>query len=466
VIDRLRASPLARALASLSFGFAVVCNPAVGQQPLPTVAPASEPRASVPHAAPSSAEVDAVPEAALPNLSMPRIGLRASDIAVVVNDADPTSVELGTYYAQQRGLSAQQIVHVRFTPGVPTMSAAEFDRVQAELKDKVPAQVQAYALAWTAPYRVECMSITSAFAFGFDAAYCAQGCQTTKTSPYFDSGSHAPHTDLRLRPAMLLAAHDLKAAKALVDRGVRSDLRWPAGTGYLVSTSDLKRNVRAQTYPATLRALVAAYPLKLLQIDELVDRSDVMFYFTGLLRVDGIERNRYLDGAVADHLTSLGGMLTDSPQMSALDWISAGATGSYGAVTEPCNFREKFPEPAVLMAHYLSGETLIESYWKSVRMPGQGVFIGEPLARPFGGMQVRRVGAEFRLRTRGLRPGNYLLQSARSPIGPFRTGAELSIPGVGVRELRLPADSRDHFRVVMVPGAVPRPLGLQGLQQR
>jgi hypothetical protein len=35
------------------------------------------------------------------------------------------------------------------------------------------------------------------------------------------------------------------------------------------------------------------------------------------------------------------------------------------------------------MRHYLAGETLIESYWKSVAMPGQGLFIGEPLAAPY-----------------------------------------------------------------------------------
>ena len=35
------------------------------------------------------------------------------------------------------------------------------------------------------------------------------------------------------------------------------------------------------------------------------------------------------------------------------------------------------------IAHYLSGETLIEAYWKSVAMPGQGIFVGEPLAAPF-----------------------------------------------------------------------------------
>ncbi|MDY6830138.1 MAG: TIGR03790 family protein, partial [Pseudomonadota bacterium] len=37
-----------------------------------------------------------------------------------------------------------------------------------------------------------------------------------------------------------------------------------------------------------------------------------------------------------------------------------------------------------LIDHYLNGETLIEAYWKSVASPGQGLFVGEPLARPFG----------------------------------------------------------------------------------
>jgi hypothetical protein len=26
---------------------------------------------------------------------------------------------------------------------------------------------------------------------------------------------------------------------------------------------------------------------------------------------------------------------------------------------------------------------LIEAYWKSVQMPGQGLFVGEPLAAPY-----------------------------------------------------------------------------------
>jgi uncharacterized protein (TIGR03790 family) len=73
----------------------------------------------------------------------------------------------------------------------------------------------------------------------------------------------------------------------------------------------------------------------------------------------------------------------ESGQMSSMRWLEAGATGSYGTVVEPCNIVQKFPNLPVVFNHYLQGETLIESYWKSMQMPGQGIFIGEPLAAPF-----------------------------------------------------------------------------------
>ena len=144
-------------------------------------------------------------------------------------------------------------------------------------------------------------------------------------------------------------------------------------------------------------------------------------------------------------------MLTDSSQMSALEWLAAGATGSYGNTTEPCNYREKFPDIGVVMGRYLGGETLIEAYWKSVRMPGQGVFVGEPLARPFAGVRVVPSAGGLRVQTRLLRPGRYLLQRAAGRIGPFRTVGQMTVPSYGVRELQLPAEKDRFYRLLPVP---------------
>jgi uncharacterized protein (TIGR03790 family) len=182
---------------------------------------------------------------------------------------------------------------------------------------------------------------------------------------------------------MALAALSLEQGKALIDRGVRSDRTYPKGTAYLVSTSDQARNVRSAFYPLTTQMLAGRLRSSLIRRDALRDAQDVLFYFTGRERVDGLETIGFVPGAIADHLTSFGGALTDSSQMSVLRWLEAGATGSYGTVVEPCNLPQKFPHPAVAIAHYLSGETLIEAYWKSVAMPGQGIFVGEPLAAPF-----------------------------------------------------------------------------------
>lgn len=390
-------------------------------------------------------------EDAPPQISLPPVGLRAQDLAVVINEADPASVETGEYYASRRGIAPERVIRVSFPPGRAVMALEDFEHVQQVLRDTVPPQVQAYALAWTLPYRVDCMSVTSAFAFGHDRAYCATGCQVTKSSPYFDSASNAPHQDHGLRPAMLLAGNGVADVKALIDRGLRSDNQWPAGTGYLLNTTDKRRNVRAETYNQARRKLIGGYRVERVDADALEDKNDVMFLFTGVQHVKGLRSNRYLDGAVADHLTSLGGMLTDSPQTSALEWLTAGATGSYGNTVEPCNYLAKFPDVAVVMGRYLGGETLIEAYWKSVRMPGQGVFIGDPLARPFGGVRFARKGRQQLVQTHLMRPGRYLLQAAGTSIGPFRTVGQLQVLGYGAYDLGLPGDPRVFYRVIAQP---------------
>jgi len=311
------------------------------------------------------------------------VALTPAQLAVVINTADPLSTALGDYYVQQRRVPARNVSRVSFDAQRDEMPAEEFRALKARIDAQLPAGVQAYALTWTQPYRVECMSITSAFAFGFDREYCASGCAPTHVSAYFDSVSNAPYSDLHFRPAMSIAAGTMAEGRRLIDRGVHSDGSRPHGAAYLLRSGDRDRDVRRGGYADA--AMVAAGRVRTQIVDgpALRGHDDVMFYFIGAAQVPDLGSNRFLPGAVADHLTSTGGMLSDSPQMSSLRWLEAGATGSYGTVVEPCNFAAKFPNPAVLMAHYLAGETLLESYWKSVAMPGQGIFIGEPLAAPY-----------------------------------------------------------------------------------
>ena len=319
----------------------------------------------------------------IPQLYKPTTALSAHDLAVIVNDNDPLSQKIADYYQKKRQIPAEQVIHVRFASQHAFLSADEFKKIKQQVDHKTPKYVQAFALTWLKPFRVDCMSITTAFAAGFDPDFCATGCKPTRANPYFASEAGKPYEKYGWRPTMVVAANDFAEAKILIDRGVAADFTQPQGSGYLLKTSDQARSSRAISFPEIVKKFRPFWPVNYLEQDYIAGREDVMFYFTGLTHVPHIAENHFLPGAIADHLTSTGGVMSGGSQMSILEWLKAGATGSYGSVVEPCNFPAKFPNPGIVIYHYLRGSSLIEAYWKSVAQPGQGIFVGEPLAKPF-----------------------------------------------------------------------------------
>lgn len=319
-------------------------------------------------------------------ITTPALAMQLSQqLAIVVNEDDPQSRRIASYYQIKRGIPADNIISVSLPSGKKSLGPEMFEQVYQQVLKSTPAHIQFYALAWSQPFRAGCMSITSAFAFGYDEAYCAKGCNSTRQSAYFNAVTRSPYHTLGIRPTMMLAGSSFEQVREMIDRGVKADATYPEGTAYLVSTSDRARNVRSHFYPVVLERLGSRINIEIENTDALSGRSDVLFYLTGLKQVDEIDSNRFLDGAIADHLTSTGGVLFGGSQMSILRWLDAGATASYGTVVEPCAFAQKFPHPAIVIDRYTRGETLIEAYWKSVAWPGQGLFIGEPLASPYAG---------------------------------------------------------------------------------
>ncbi|TDM05407.1 MAG: TIGR03790 family protein [Ideonella sp. MAG2] len=329
-------------------------------------------------------------------------GISAKTLAVVILSGNALSEAIGQAYAKAHGVPAENIVRIELPHDADLVSQADFERARAALDRQLPRSVQATVLAFSKPSRVvgNCaVSITSAMAMGYRASLCG-GCSKTEASPYFDSASQRPNEDFGLRPSMMLWSQDLEGALALIERGRASRETATQGQGWLLRTPDAARSVR---WPDMLAAQKAwsAWPgltLNLLDLRATPDQAwieaqqQVVFYFTGRVTVPKLDTNQFLPGAVADHLTSFAGLLPDANgQMPATAWLKAGATGSYGTVEEPCNYTEKFPSPQVLMKHYLRGETLIEAYWKSVKWPGQGLFLGDPLASPW--LQAQRRGS-------------------------------------------------------------------------
>jgi uncharacterized protein (TIGR03790 family) len=311
------------------------------------------------------------------------VGLRPAQLAIIINDDEPNSVEIGEYYRQARNVPAENVVHVRI-PGRPRkLDAEQFHALKEHIDAKLGPQIEAVLMVWTAPYAVECNSITSAYTMGFDPALCAAPCGPAKPNLYFNTTSADPQGEHGMRLSMLLPTDSVAGAKALIGRGVASGFTVPQASAYYLTTSETARNSRAPFFPRAGVVPTRKLTIKRLTADVLENEQDVMIYQTGMAWVNKLDTLKFLPGALADSLTSFGGDLLATRQMSSLRWLDAGATASYGTVTEPCNYWQKFPQPTVLLSHYLRGVTAIEAYWRSVAWPAQGVFIGEPLAAPY-----------------------------------------------------------------------------------
>ncbi|MET0267770.1 MAG: TIGR03790 family protein [Duganella sp.] len=304
--------------------------------------------------------------------------LQAAQLALVVNDAEPDSIAVAELYRKAHHVPEANIVHVRI-PGKPRrLSARYFAELRQEIDAQLPPQTRAILMVWTAPYAVECNSITSAMSNGFDADQCSKPCGPGKPTAFFDAPQLA-----NVRLSMLLPIDTPELARHVIERGATRTFSLPKAGAYFLNTSDQARSSRARFFPPSGVVRQKEVTIYNRNADVLEGVQDIMLYHTGLVRVPKLDTLRFLPGALADHLTSTGGDLLGDAQMSSLQWLQAGATASYGTVSEPCNYWQKFPQSTVLLKQYLSGRTAIEAYWSSVAWPAQGLFIGDPLAAPY-----------------------------------------------------------------------------------
>lgn len=339
----------------------------------------------------------------LPQVQLPS-RLSGDNVLILYKEFNAFSKQVADYYAEQRHVPLSQIIPVTIFRSPEHISPEKFESIYQQLSPYLTSNIKVIVLAWHAPYRVDCMSITSAFALGFDTKYCGHptktstGCHKTANSILFNSSSDAlwkENSNIRL--SMMLSGDSLVQVKELIDRGVTADNSQPVGKAYLVRTHDAARSTRWPIFEKFAGIWGNRDGIDVQYIDDrknkdhtqIQNKHNIMFYQTGLTHVPAIETNHYLAGAIADHLTSGAGVgIKHSGQMKAFRWLEAGLTGSYGAVVEPCNFPEKFPNPQILIPSYVGGDSLIEAYWKSVQQPGEGLFIGEPLARPWSKTQI------------------------------------------------------------------------------
>ncbi len=414
-------------------------------------------------------------------LIVPRSSIQASEVAVLINDNDPQSVEVASYYQNVRKIPDRNMIHLNFDqdrihPSLKSnngMDPAEFTALKAQVDAAAGPDIQAFVISWSRPFRIARLnyyptnySITSAFAFGIDTpSLTSNNCSAMPVNPYFGSSSTAPYTDFGIRPTMMLAGQSAANVKATIDKGLKADRNLPGGNGWFVRTADSVRSgPRSQDFQATVQTWNRPEALSVTYFDyaknggrsEVKNAADVLFYQTGAANVSGLNTITFVPGALADHLTSSGGNLFGTEQMSALRWLEAGVTASYGTVTEPCAFADKFPAASVLVKSYFRGNTALEAYTKSVKQPSQGVFVGDPLAKPFG-TRATRVNGVLTIKTSSLEPGiNYNLYSAPSVTGPFAKIATVAVPRHQFATITVAGSTAPFYKLEM-SGAFPTP---------
>jgi uncharacterized protein (TIGR03790 family) len=174
-------------------------------------------------------------------------GLSPERLGVIFNSNDKTSARVAQYYALHRHIPSINLVGLP-VPDRAVINRDELKQLRIVLQAQLPSSVQSLLLVWSRPYAVECMSITTAVAAGYQPAFCEPGCGITARNPLFDTSGWLPADTTGWLPAMLLPSQDEELAEGVIDRGIKSDGSQPLGTLYLVRTQDAARNVRAAGY--------------------------------------------------------------------------------------------------------------------------------------------------------------------------------------------------------------------------
>lgn len=323
------------------------------------------------------------------------------NVLVVVNDESLDSLAIGRYYATQRGIPDRNICHLSVPPDAVNLATNQFQtsvvaRIHSHIAEfGLTNQIDYIVLVQDLPSRVnDSEGATAVLFYGFKNAptYWMAGCNLpTNTKSFYYQAERAFHrqdsyggTNYYL--GTLLLADRIPRAISNVDRSVFADGTSPTGTMYLNKSADVYRNIRYLRYDDfdfTARffsnfpgyVFGSAYP-----------HSNIIALCDGVPNYSSNFWNNttFSAGAIADHLTSYGGRLKDpsTGQSTVMDWMKAGVAGSYGTVTEPCAYLEKFPSPLALF-WYARGFNLAESYWMSVANPHMGLFVGDPLTAPY-----------------------------------------------------------------------------------
>jgi uncharacterized protein (TIGR03790 family) len=317
---------------------------------------------------------------------------------VIANQNSSNSCALANYYCERRQVPPQNVLRINWTGGNTAWTRADFQAVLLQpLLNTVAArqltsQIQYVVLSMDIPFATTAgssvNSTTSALFYGVKDDYGVGWLGITNS--YFAAERDFVRAFPASAPgysflATMITGNTLQQAKQVVDQGVAADSTFPRRPVLLEKTSDPTRNFRYKSFDDAIfntRFCPNSLVYRTNSDSPPAANAKLLGYETGLWQFN-VASNCFVPGALADSLTSYGGVIFGpNDQTTLLALLAAGAAGSYGTVTEPSPNPEKFPSPEVYF-YQGRGFSLAECYYQSIFDPHEGLIGGEPLSSPF-----------------------------------------------------------------------------------
>jgi hypothetical protein len=168
-------------------------------------------------------------------------------------------------------------------------------------------------------------------------------------------------------------------------RSVAADGSRPTGTIYIERNGDVRSTTREWAFRGVVRRLETLGVRAVVEAGVLPkNRTDVAGAVIGIADFQWpASGSEILPGAIVEHLTSFGGVMTKGAgQTPLVEFLRHGAAGASGTVTEPFAIQAKFPTPFIHV-YYAEGCTLAESFYQAVSGPYQLLVVGDALCRPW-----------------------------------------------------------------------------------
>ncbi|WP_044302744.1 hypothetical protein [Rhodopirellula sallentina] len=176
----------------------------------------------------------------------------------------------------------------------------------------------------------------------------------------------------------------LPQAIEVLERAAKADRSYPSATFGFSKTSDVRSTTRFGGTPDAIAWLLSRdQNVEIFSSSLPKDRRRYVGMMLGAATLPLSSRNwSFVRGALAENLTSLGGVFGSRSQTKLTEILHAGAAISSGAVAEPYSLQPKFPT-AMIYPFYYEGVSAIEAFYLTLQSPYQMLIVGDPVCQPF-----------------------------------------------------------------------------------